>query len=638
MMKLLPLLKVCFLLLIPVVTTATPIPVQHHFSELINSEVLFKFYQGHYFPAINLLLSARKDNRLTIDDDEYHLLLAGLYISFGLDDEAEKIFKERLTQTDHRKLRNQAMLLIAKLQFKHGLYEKTEKTLKRVQAQLAPKQQEERLQLHGQLLLLRDKYRWSVARLRKIGNKSEWAIYGRYNLAIALIKLNDGNTGQVLLEAIGQMEATTNDMWVLRDRANLALGFWFLENRQDEDGLRVFRRIRLNSPVTSMGLLGLGWAYQGQFEYKAALSTWQRLLDKETSNPAVQEALLTTPYAYLKLGSTKEALKGYEHAIERYQQEIRRLDTNITALQSGTFFKTQGERDKHSNKAWVNWAIRQSVDPSNRELNSMLSSHVFISSISDLQDLLYLKQTLHLWSEELNVFKSVAKNATKGVIKTRLVRLEKERQQLLKKLTKYNEQLKTEQRPSDNLKISTPSDLWVFRDMLFNIDITGKNRHIATGDERQLLRRRQSNLNMIRTFSKRDKKDNKSLETLEKIIHWQNEVSSEQDISLLQKGLSDVEMRLSMIDKREQAMRMLQQTEKSELRAYEKPIAQTLARIDKQQLKLDNAIKTQINHLNSMAKSELILQKNHLKGYLIRAYFSIARIHDKTLKMEGKQR
>ncbi len=630
------LFKVWFLLLLPLVTTAAPIHEQHSVNKLINSKALFELYQGHYFPAITHLITTRKNNSLTSNDDEYELLLAGLYISFGLDSEAEKIFKERLSKTDHRKLRNQAMLLIAKLQFRQGLYELAEKTLKKVQAQLTRKQQEERLLLHGKLLLIREKYRWSTARLRKIRNSSEWAIYGRYNLAIALIKLNDGIAGHTLLNAIGQIEAKTEDMRVLRDRANLALGYLYLQNRQSEDALLALNRVRLNSPGTSMGLLGAGWAYKQQGEYKTALSIWQLLLKNEPSSAAADEARLTTAYAYLKLKANQKALNSFEQAIEHYNSEITQLDKNITALKSGKFFRSGDMSQTQLGEAWLEWAFTQSVAPSNKKLTKVLNSHTFVSGINNLQDLVFSKYTINLWSDELNVLNSLIIKSSKNPIKNRLQLLSKEHHRLTDKQRKYSQLIKATQRTISHLELTAPNSLQTYRDMLLNIDISSKNRHVATGTERLMLQKQQADLKMIRRFKKSDKYGQRKYDTLEKIIAWQGERAFEESLTLSQSALTNIDIKLSIVEKRKQAMLMLQQAEKSDIQANEKQINHNLDKIKSLRPKLDHAIRKQIDHLTEQATHELTIQKQRIKSYLIRAHFSVARIHDKALGSEER--
>ena len=622
-----------WLLILPatIAVAETSIPEQRSFNELIYNEVLFKLYQGHYFPAIRRLLTAEKENRLTSNKDEYELLLGGLYLSFGMDDEADEIFKRNLSGDDLRLLRNQALFQLAKIQYQHGLYEKAEKTLKRVQSQLSPAQQEERLLMHGRLLLLRDKYHWSIARLRKIKNHSEWAIYGRYNLAIALLKLQENRRGQKLLEAIGQMEAKTEDMRSLRDRANLALGFWFLENKKNGHALRVLKRVRLNSPATSMGRLGTGWAYARQAKYQSALSAWKPLLEQDISEPAAQEVLLATAYAYLKLGGERQALDHYQQAIRLYQKEIAQLEKEITSLKSGTFFNNAKGHLAQPNTEWLNWAISQSVNPTKSSFTSLLKNQLFISSLDNLLDLLFLKQNLLLWSIEWDGVRAALKDSSRQQIKSRLSTIEKEQERLQSRLSRSAQLARTNSGSVDSLELSTPSHVRSYREMLFNIDGMGDNRHIATGDEKILMRAREATLNKIRKFSKQDNSGKRDYPLFKRALKWQDETGSRHNLSLAQKMLANIELKLSETGKRRDAILMLLQAEKSDIRPYDEPIAKAATRIARLRPKVDSVLKSQTDRLTAMAISELHIQKRRLEGYLVRAHFRTARIQDRAL-------
>jgi hypothetical protein len=172
--------------------------------------------------------------------------------------------------------------------------------------------------------------------------------------------------------------------------------------------------------------------------------------------------------------------------------------------------------------------------------------------------------------------------------------------------------------------------------MLFNIDIMSKNRHAATGTERLMLKKRQSNLSIIKHFTKEDKSSQKRHDTLEKIIKWQGEKAFEESLSPAKNALIDIDMKLSVVEKRRQAMLMLQQAEESDVRANDKLISKNLSKIEALQPKLNRTISKQIAHLTELATLELTTQKQRLKGYLIRAHYSVARIHDRALGSEER--
>ena len=59
-------------------------------------EVLFHFYQNRHFDAMVHLLSARQQGRMQAYDEEPELLLGGLYLAYGMNGEAEILFKRVL--------------------------------------------------------------------------------------------------------------------------------------------------------------------------------------------------------------------------------------------------------------------------------------------------------------------------------------------------------------------------------------------------------------------------------------------------------------------------------------------------------------------------------------------------------------
>lgn len=619
----------CWLLLLPAVQ-AVAAPMQHSFNELINKEVLFGFYQGHNFPAISRLLMVKKENQLTTSSDEYELLLAGLYLSFDLDSEAKKIFDRHLSGSEQINLRNQALLLLAKVEYENGLYAKAEKTLKKVKSRLTPAQQEERLLMHGQLLLKRGKHRWSTARLQKIKNDSKWAIYGRYNLGIALLKLQDNQGGQKLLAAIGQMKASSEEMWILRDRANLALGFWFLERRRSEDALLVLKRIRLNSPVTSMGLLGTGWAHERQAEFQTALSIWKKLLENDISDPAVQEAHLSSAEVYLKLGAERQGIEQYQHAIKLYQKEISRLDKNIASLKPERLFDTSTGQITPPGKEWINRVSSQQAIPENIDLKFLLNNHQFLGSLASLQDLLSIAHSLRLWSLELGEFKNILHHPKKQTINAKIKTIERERSMLNAQYDKQLQSIENRPKAITTLDISSPSSVRIYKDMLLDIDIKGENRHIVTGDERILLSKRKTHLKKLRTFSKNKDNLKKHYPIFEKIVAW-NGSTLHLGLSAPEKTLSHIEQQLLEVEKRWQAMQMLLHANSENIRPFSQQITQSIERTDKLRLKLSSVIKRQIDQFSSTLTNELQVKKRRLEGYLIRAHFGTARIQDRAL-------
>ena len=70
------------------------------------------------------------------------------------------------------------------------------------------------------------------------------------------------------LTAVGTLNSGQPELLALRDRANLALGFAYLQANQPEQARVPLERVRLNGAYSNKALLGLGWADAATGDYQ----------------------------------------------------------------------------------------------------------------------------------------------------------------------------------------------------------------------------------------------------------------------------------------------------------------------------------------------------------------------------------
>ena len=213
--------------------------------------------------------------------------------------------------------------------------------------------------------------------------------YGRYNLAIATLRSGDAQTALSWLDLLGRAQTDDPELLSLRDKANLALGWHFLEKKQGRTAMGVLGRIRSEGLSSNRALLGMGWAQlapsgerlpraqlsrantrapdqigdlpapvrnslerlrvlepevngsgigPSSFEredppkdrregLQRALGIWSVLLDRDERDPAVQEARLAIAYAHDQLRDGQAARQAYGVAIDT----LKRVDGAIEA-------------------------------------------------------------------------------------------------------------------------------------------------------------------------------------------------------------------------------------------------------------------------------------------------------------------
>jgi len=89
--------------------------------DLQYGEALYYFFQQDYFDSIVRLQIAQQQQRLPNHAEEAELLLGGLDLAYGLRDEADRIFRNLLTEDAvDDGIRNRAWFYLAKLSYQRG--------------------------------------------------------------------------------------------------------------------------------------------------------------------------------------------------------------------------------------------------------------------------------------------------------------------------------------------------------------------------------------------------------------------------------------------------------------------------------------------------------------------------------------
>jgi tetratricopeptide (TPR) repeat protein len=284
--------------------------------DLHYGDVLFYFYQDDFFDSITRLLAARQLERLPNTQGEAELLLGGLYLSLGEHVEAGNIFERLLNSNTSEAVRNKAWFYLGKVWYQRGYLEESERALRQVSDKIQPRISAERYMLLAQLLLRQDRYDDAIADLSAWHGPPDWTAYAEFNLGVALVRRGRLPEAITHLDQVGRMETSSEELLALRDKANLALGFAFLQAQRAADALPILERVRLDGLYSSKALLGVGWAQSALGEFKRALVPWLELRKRNLLDSAVQESYLTVPYAYNQLGAGGQAADYYNSAID----------------------------------------------------------------------------------------------------------------------------------------------------------------------------------------------------------------------------------------------------------------------------------------------------------------------------------
>jgi len=270
------------------------------------------------------------------------------------------------------------------------------------------------------VLMAQGRYAEAARSLESWTGGGDWAWYARFNLGVALVRTGETVRGRQYLESVGTLPTRTEEQQALRDRANLALGFALLQERQPDPAAAALQRVRLDGPFTNRALLGLGWAEADAARPERALVPWLALRERPVLESAVQESLLAVPYAYARLAANGQAAEQYRHAVAAFAAETRRLDESIAAIRGGGFLdavldaapdpapdaapKSRAKPDDADQAGWL-WQLKQAPDaPHTRYLYPLLASHEFQEGLKNYRDLGIMQRNLERKAGSLEAF------------------------------------------------------------------------------------------------------------------------------------------------------------------------------------------------------------------------------------------
>lgn len=374
--------------------------------DLYYGEALFQFYQQKYYSAAVHLLTARQRELLKNHDAEAQLLLAGIYLSYGLHDDAERLFTVLLDAKNQPDVHDRAWFYLGKIRYYKGFYKAADAALQQIGDDLPDTLHEELQIIKANLLMAREQYAQaaqSLTALTQEDDKSQ-AWFARFNLGIALMRAGQAAEGSRQLDQVGALSSGgDNSLKALRDRANLAQGYRLLK-QDPQRASEYLRRVRLNGPFSNKALLGMGWAAVEQQQYRQALIPWTELSRRPRTEAAVFEALLAKGYAQELLQAYPQAMASYREAIDTFQGEMQALDETRKAVNAGRLWTDLLAQVDGNEMGWSWEAELLPNTPEARYLTTLMASNGFHEAIKNLRDLNFLRRKLAGWEQDMPAY------------------------------------------------------------------------------------------------------------------------------------------------------------------------------------------------------------------------------------------
>jgi tetratricopeptide (TPR) repeat protein len=590
--------------------------------DLYYGDVLFYFFQDDYFNAITRLTAAQEKGRLQHHADDAELLLGGLYLSLGQHKEAGRIFAAVLDRPNVPvPVRDRARFFLGKVWYQRGYLDEAARTLAVAgKAGLTPEMDAERRMLLAQALMYQRKYDEAIRALQDWKGPRVWSAYAQFNLGIALVRSGRFDEGVRLLDEVGQLEKTNKELEALRDKANLALGYAYLQANKPELARPALERVRLQGPLSNKALLGVGWADSASREFRNALVPWLELHGRNMLDSAVQESYLAVPYAFAKLGANRQASDYYEAAIREFGAETSRIDESIGAIREGGLLETIVRNEQRGQMGWF-WQLASLPDaPESRYLYHLLAQNEFQEGLKNYRMLLFMERNLDQWLQSVDAYDDM--------LATRKQRFEQRLPQVLANLEGVDVQDLQHRRTELESRVASAEA---------NHDVVA----LATVREREVW----SQVEQLEALAAAgDGSDpeiaaaREKLRLIKGVTYWQMNEGFKARAWSGRKNLREVAGALRETEKRWSLVQEAKNAVPDRNGEFAARIARLRPRIDGARAQVAALKAGQAQYLADIAVRELESQKGRIETYMVQARYALATIYDRAGEAEDAAR
>jgi tetratricopeptide (TPR) repeat protein len=381
--------------------------------DLFFGEALYHADQGQYFDALQRLDTelgqyhgldepGRDTLHYHINDAEFSV--GDFELDYRMHLRAGRAIKAVLEGAVDEAIRNEAAFRLARIHFQKDQLDDAQQALARIEGKVPEAIKDDVEFLRANIDMATGRPSEAVKVLKQIKSDESLTGFVAYNLGIAF--LQDGRPHEAVeqLDKAGLLPANAPAALAIRDKSNLVLGTLLFESAEFDRAEQSLDRIRLEGPFSNQALLRAGFAEAQAKRYDRALVPWNILVDREPTDPAVQEALLAVPHAYATLDVHGRAAVMYERALNVFTNQIERVDASIGSINEGRFLNALTREESRQDQDWV-IRLRNLPDaPETYYLTELMASHDFQTALHNYLDLEDLRSRLHAWKTGFDAY------------------------------------------------------------------------------------------------------------------------------------------------------------------------------------------------------------------------------------------
>ncbi|MEC9256255.1 MAG: hypothetical protein VX771_10725, partial [Pseudomonadota bacterium] len=296
---------------------------------LLRGNFYYSYLVGEYYQTLYYLREWKElIGSDTTPETEAEVMRAAVYLSLGLEDQAEDLFYAVFEEGGSAS--GDAWYFLTQRLFSAGFYGRAEQAARNALAAspaLSRRYDQELSYLLVSSISEQDRVEEALIVVKGMEDASIWTGYARYNLILAMVRQNfrSRDIEATIDEGIFYLP-DNEEGTALRDRILLISGIAAMERDKHAMANRYFSDVTLESVFTPPALLHYGWNLLAQWRYEDAIQPWrilQQLYDEY--HPAVVESYLAVPHTLELIDAVNQSVLAYERVEARLTDMVGEL-------------------------------------------------------------------------------------------------------------------------------------------------------------------------------------------------------------------------------------------------------------------------------------------------------------------------
>ena len=594
--------------------------------DLFFEEALYHAHQGQYFEAIQRLDTELAQyhglDQPELDTLHYHVNEAEFSVGdFELDYRmhyrAGRAIKRVLEGNVDDAVRNEAAFRLARIHFQKDQLDDALEALGRIRGPVPEQIKNDVEFLRANIYMATGRPSEAVEVLTHLQNDKSLAGFVAYNLGIALLQAGRQKEAIEQLDKAGQLMADDPAGLAIRDKSNLVLGALLFDSGNFERAKQSLDRVRLEGPFSNQALLRAGWAEASAQHYDRALVPLNILANREPTDVAVQEAMLTVPHAYADLKLYGRSALMYGRALEVFSNQIAKVDASIDSVQQGRFLKALIREESREDQTWVIRLRSLPGAPETYYLMELMASHDFQTALHNYLDLEDLRSKLIAWQTGLDSFDDI-------------IRLRKQNYEpLLPVVDAQFQELDSRMR----LRLEQRKHL---AERLQTMLTAPRPDYLATADERSageriaLIEEQLRNSDSAESLALRQR-----AARLRGVLTWRLETEYQQRLTAAYEHLNELNTQVDTLTRQYEAFVRTRQAATHSYVGYNDQIAQLRERARRALERVDTLMARQGHMIETVAINQLQARRERLVAQQIQARYGVADSYDRTARVQS---